>query len=335
MKRKKQILLSCVCIGLIVCLNACSIGNKWIFSLNGEKLYDKDVIVFGLIYASEYNIQNTDQLQEIYDGNQTYLEYYKDQLEDEIISTVLLYRAAKENDYELREEEKEEVEKKAEELEEVYGKEWLEEKDIAISDIKKIYEMKVLGNSYINNQADEEEGEKQLEQPRYIKVYQVTFPTVLLDDEGMVKSNQDGTVQNQPDEEIAKRKHEADEFAKKVKSGEDMEALVKDYDSNITGVEKILKYDDLDSEYKQAVDKISEGESSDVISSEYGYYIIKLIDDNDTEYAQTVSGYEDIKISTEKKGETLTKLYDTYIGDDKDYKNSKGWEKIEITSFLK
>lgn len=317
-----------------MCLSACGKGNKWIFSLNGEELYDKDITVFGLIYAKEYNIENTDKLKETYEGNETYEEYYKSQLEEEIISTVLLYAKAKENNCKLTKEAEKEVSQNVEELIEAYGKEWIETKDITQSDIEKIYEMKLLGNSYIESLTGEEDEEVQKENTRYIKVYQVTFPVVLLDKNGMMQSNQDGTVQKQPEAEIAVKRSEAEAFAQKAKSGEDMEELVKDYDDTVTGAEKILKYEDLDLEYKKAVDKISEGESSDVITSEYGYYVIKLIDADDTEYEESISAYETTKISQDKQDGVLKELYETYIGDDKDYKNNKKWEEITITSFL-
>lgn len=333
MNRKKQILLSFICVGLVICLSACGLGNKCIFSINGEKIYNKDVTVFGLIYAKEYNIGYTDQLQEIYEGNETYEEYYKKQLEDDILSTVLLYVEAKKDSYKLTEEEKKEVSQRTEELIKEYGTERLKTKKISDSDIEKIYEMKLLGNSYIESQTKEED--VSADGSRYIRVYQVTFPTVLLDEDGMIQSNQDGTLQKQSDEEVEKIKLLAEEFAEKVKSGEDIEKLVKEYDSTVTGMEKTMKYDDLDAEYRQEVDALSEGDCSKVISSEYGYYVIKLLNDEDKEFAKAISDYELITSTTNKKEDIVEELYDTYIKEEKDYKDSERWEEVTITSFLK
>ncbi len=331
----KKVLAGIVCVGLLICLSACGKGSKWIFSLNGEKVYDKDITVFGLIYAMEHKIDNTDKLKELYDEKQTYQEYYKGQLEDEIISTVLLYGKAKEDNCNLTEEAKEEILKKVDELTASYGEDWMEKKKIKSSDIEKIYEMKLLGDSYIKKQKEEKNGNDPENKGRYIKVYQVTFPTVLLDENGMVKSNQDGTIQKQSEEMSAKRKSDAEEFARKVKSGEAMEKLVKDYDNTVTGVEKILKYEDLDTAYRKEIDKISVGQSSDVIVSEYGYYVVKLLDTNDTEYADLLSDYENEKSSQDERAEVLQELYDAWIRDDKHYKNSKRWDKIKFASFLK
>ena len=330
--RKKQVLLQVICIGLFVCLSACGKGSRWIFSLNEEKVYAQDITAFGLIYAREHNIENTDKLQEIYEGKETYQEYYKGQLEDEIISTVLLYGKAKEDNCNLTEEEKKEISKNAEELIASYGEDWIKKKKIKVADIERIYEMRLLGDAYIEKQKDENIQE---EKTRYIRVYQVTFPTILLDEDGMVKSNQDGTVQRQSEAEVIGRKLEAEDFAEKVKSGEDMEKLVKDYDNTVTGIEKTLKYEDLESSYRQAVDKISVGESSGVITSEYGYYVVKLIDADDTEYADSLLNYETEKAFQDERTAILQELYDDYIRDDKNYKNSKRWDKIAFTSFLK
>lgn len=192
--------------------------------------------------------------------------------------------------------------------------------------------MKLLGDSYIEKQRDENIQEKG---ERYIKVYQVTFPTVLLDEEGLIKSNPDGTVQRQSEEEITKRKSQAEDFAEKAKLGENMEKLVKEYDSMVTGVERTLKYEDLSTAYRQAVDEISVGESSGVIVSEYGYYVVKLIDADDTEYADSITDYESKKASQDERAAILQELYDDYIRDDKSYKNSKRWDKITFDSFLK
>lgn len=331
----KKVLAGIVCVGLLMCLSACGRGSKWVFSLNGEKIYDKDITVFGLIYAREHKIENTDKLKESYDEKQTYQEYYKGQLEDEIISTVLLYGKAKEDNCNLAEEEKEEVLKNVDELIASYGEDWIEKKKIKALDIEKVYEMKFLGDSYIKKKKDEKNGNDQEKKARYIKVYQVTFPTVLLDENGMIKSNQDGTIQRQSEEESAKRKSDAEDFAKKVKAGEAMEKLVKNYDSTVTGAEKILKYEDLDVAYRKEVDKISVGGSSDVIVSEYGYYVVKLLDTDDTEYADFLSDYETEKAFQDERAEVLQGLYDAYIRDDKHYKNSKRWDKIVFASFLK
>ena len=334
MSRKKQILFSYLCIVLLVMLSACGFEKKWIFSLNGENLYHKDIMAFGLIYAKEYNIENTEQLHEEYETGQTYEEYYMELLEDEILSTVLLYKAAKENKFTLSEEEKEQVKNDAAKLADSYGKDWMEKREFSTDDLENAYEMKYLGEKYIKS-LSEEAGEEENQKDRYIKVYQVTFPTVAFDEDGMVLSNQDGTIQELPDSEKKEMKIQAEDYAQRVQAGEDMEKLLKEYDDSVTAIEKSLKYDDLDNAYQKAVDSLSKGETSNIIASDYGYYVIKLLETEDTDYKASVEGYEADKAVQDKKDEIIKKLYDTHIRDDKDYINTEKWEEITFISFLK
>lgn len=333
--RNKQIIAVVLCVLLAAGLSACGKGNKWIFSLNGEKLYYKDVMAFGLIYAKEYNIVDKKQLEEWYGKGDTYGEFYKKELEDEIISAVLLYKEAEQAQYKLSEEEKQEVEESAAKLVDFYGEEWLSERKVTASDIENIYEMKLLGESYVEYLSQDGEDESQNEQDRYIRVYQVTFPTVEIDEDGMVQSDENGAVRKLSDVQAEQKKAEALEFVEKIREGEDMEKLLNSYDKSVTGIEKYLKYDDLEKEYKRAVDAISENEVSDVIEAPYGYYVIKLIASNAKEHGNFVAVYEKEAQGQAKRDEMLKDLYETYIGEDKDYKKKERWNEIEFTSFLK
>ncbi|MGN0154838.1 MAG: peptidyl-prolyl cis-trans isomerase [Lachnospiraceae bacterium] len=337
---KRMVLMLGMSCAVISLLTACGQKHGWLFSLNGETISKKDVDAFGFIYTKEHNIVNTGQMDEIYESGDTYGEYFKKELEDEIVSTVLLYKEAEDSGKKLSNEDKEQAEKKAEEVESAYGKEWLEQKDVSKSDIKRVYEMKLLGNSYIESLSEENpedvEGgktEEPAEKERYIKVYQVLFPTVELDAEGMVKSNTDGSVKKLSLEETEMRKEQAEEFSEKA-SDADMETLLKDYDQSVTGMEKYLKYADLEKDYKQAVDALSEGKVSGVIESSYGYYVIKLLESDSKEYVNNVETYAEQTKIQNKKAEILKTLYNTYVGDDKNYRNDKLWEKVTILDYL-
>lgn len=333
--RKKQGIAVLLCILLVAGLSACGKGSKWIFSLNGEKLYYKDVMAFGLIYTKEYNIVNAQQLENGYDNDDTYGTFYKKELEDEIISSVLLYKEAQGAQYELSKEKKQEAEEKSKELVDFYGEEWLSERKVTALDIENVYEMKFLGESYAAYLSQDGENEKGDGEERYIRVYQVTFPTVELDEDGMVLSDEDGFARKLSNVQIEQRKADALEFVEKARGGEDMIKLLNSYDQSVTGMEKYLKYNDLEKEYKSAVDAVSENEVSDVIESSYGYYVIKLIESDAKEYADSVASYEKDAQGLEKKDDLVENLYETYIGDDKEYKNKERWKEIEFTSFLK
>lgn len=330
---KKKIIAIVLFVLLSAGLFACGKRGPWIFSLNGEKIYEADVMAFGLVYTREHNILDKELMERSYDNGGTYGDYYKKELEDEILSTALLYKEARQAQIELSEEMQQEAQKKAEEMVGACDEEWISKIDISVSDVERVYKMKLLGEAYMNilsqkgDNADAKTG-------RYIKVYQVTFPTVALDKDGMLDTDEDGSVKKLSGSLIAQRKADALDLIEKAREGGDIRTLSKAYGQSVTGIEKYLKYDDLEEEYKRAVDAVSEHEISNVIEASYGFYVIELIEADADEYADTVASYEEVVEVQGAKDEILDELYKNYVRDDKDYKNEERWKRITIQSLI-
>lgn len=329
-----------LCLVMMLGLVACGKSDEWIFSLNGEMLYDKDVAVFAYIYTMEYNVNNVEQLDEVYEDTTTYGEYYKQQLEEDIVTTVLLYKEAKENKIKLTDEEEEEIKVRTDKVLERFGEKVLEGRDISKSDIEKVYEMKLLGDAYLNSLPTGEQDERASsgldsgEAERYVKVYQVTFPTVQLDEDGMVQSDTEGNLKKISVTEIAEKEQEANTFAESAKQGENMETLLQDCDVTVTGIEKYLKYEDLEPEYQTAVDRLSVGEVSDVIESDYGFYVIRLLEKTDKDYAETIKQHEQQSVDVSVKETEVERLYGDYAQPNREYKNVSAWNGIDMKSYI-
>ncbi|MCI8506996.1 MAG: hypothetical protein HFJ06_00320 [Lachnospiraceae bacterium] len=326
---KKQVIAVILCMLLAAGTFACGRGGGWIFSLNGEKIYETDVTAFGLIYIREHNLSDKEQMKKSYDNSKTYGDYYKEELENVIISTALLYNEANEAQFEISDEIKQEAQKNAEEIAAFCGEKWMSDLDISVSDVERVFRMKLLGDAYVDSLSQED-----IKAERYIKVYQVTFSTAALDKEGMVQSDEEGKIVRLSDELIAQRKADALDLVDKVHEGGDLEILSKSYGNSVTGMEKYLKYDDLEKEYKRAVDSVSEGEVSGLIEGDYGFYVIELIEPDAKEHAGSIALYEEETEIQEKKEEILEKLYEVHVRDDKDYKNDKRWKHVSMLSFL-
>lgn len=343
---KRRILMCVLCAIFVFGLSGCGKGNKWIFSLNGEKLYDTEVRAFGVIYGSEHNIAKSEQLKEIYEGKQTYEDYYKEEFLDFVIENTVLYAEAKKEGCKLSEGAEKEIQDKTDALVTKYGEEWLEIKNLTREDIENAYEKRALGECYLEKQTVDIDGEdsdsssddeagSQTENERYIRVFQITFPTVELDDEGMIVSDLDGKGKSISGVEKEKKKLEAEEFAQAAKEGENIEKLLKNYDKTVTGIECTLKYVDLEPAYKKAVDELKTNEISDVIESDYGYYVVKLLNADDSEHADKIAGYEKNAVVEKEKSDILKKLLETYAKDETEYWNKELWEDISFSGFLK
>jgi foldase protein PrsA len=158
---------------------------------------------------------------------------------------------------------------------------------------------------------------------------------VELDENGMVVSNQEGELETISTTEKEEKKQQAEEFSEKAKDGENMESLLKEYDSTVTGVERVLKYEDLGSAYKKAVDALGKNEISGVIETNYGYCVVKMLEEDDTDHEEKLGNYEAESTTNEKKNEVLEKLLDTYAKDEAEYRNEELWEEISFSGFLR
>lgn len=340
---------------LLLGLCACDTSDVWVFSLNGEKLYQKEVAAFAYVYVMEHNIQDREQLEEDYENSQTYEEYYKNELEDDIISTTLLYKEATKNKIKLSSEQKKQIKNSAGAVVERFGQELMDKYELSASDIEKVYEMRMLGDIYLEtlssnekNTSKEEANDEDKESSkdnasskknditaRYVKVYQVLFPTVELDESGMVRTDADGKLKQVSASEATSKKEEAIEFAQKVEQGENIEELVDECSEGVTGTSKYLKYEDLDRAYKAAIDKMSIGDVSGLIESDYGYYVIRLLEENDEAYANTMDAYQQETDVIAAKEAELERLYSEYAQENRGYKNSSLWDIIEIKDYMK
>ena len=367
MKTVERISVLFMAVLLIAGLTACGKKSDVIYTLNGTTIDKKDVDIFGFIYVMEHSLVDSDKLNDIYDEGETYSEHYKNDLEKEIVLSVLLSKEADDNKVVLSSEDKEEAETKTEQLLSKFGESAFKEKNITKNDILKIYEMKLRANSYAGSIGDEysdvldkasddnesqggnesddvadngsEENDNGIsvdinEDDRYIRVFQVTFPTVILDDSGMIKTDKNGELIRISSEEIDEMKSAAEQFSENVRAGEDIEVLLKNEPVNVKGVERTLKYSDLSKEYKSAVDSLSKNEVSTVISGEYGYYVVKLLEENDEEHAENIKNYEKQVIVRNAKNELYEKLLNTYVGSDKGYRKDELWNEISIRTYM-
>lgn len=334
-KSFKRILSIGMCLVMLMGLCACGKGDDWVFHLNDETVSGNDVAAFACIYTTEYNVTGQEQLDEIYEDSTTYREYYKQQLEDDIVSTILLYKEAKEKGVKLSKETKEKIQMHTEYVAERFGEATLEELGVSKADIENVYEMKMFGEAYLDTLSEDEGAHDAAAVERYIKVYQVTFPTVSLDESGMIQSDAEGNLKRVSSAEILRMEQDATAFAEAAKQGKDLETLLKDCPSQVSGMEKHLKYNDLDQKYQATVDSMVVGDVSSVIESEYGFYVIRLLEKDDKEYAQTMLSHEQESEKITAREAELDRLYSEYAQLNKEYKNTTAWDLVNIKDYMK
>lgn len=355
LKRAGMLLL---CMLWLAAVSGCGSEKDWVFDLNGESIDSTEVAVFGLIFTEEYKITDAGQLLKYHVDGETYADFYKDQLEQEIIKAALLYREAELSGHKLTREEKDAVRSQAQALFDHYGKDWLKKRGISLSDIEDVVEMRVLGDSYLESLAEgdrkEEEEPDSREPDRYLRVYQVTFPVVSLDADGMVQSDADGSLIKLPEEDCAQMKELAEFYAERVREDTGMEDALKtlaaDYAGtgqdeegtdlsglcrNVRGVEKYLKYQDLDDAWSRELDSLKPEETSSVLEADYGYVVLKLLDADAREQGQILAEHTKQVATQDTSSRLLDKLVATYVREDQNYRNDELWSPVLVSAFMK
>ena len=114
MKKVRRILIVLISVVLVLGLTGCGKKNDAVFTLNGTTVDKKAVDIFGFIYVAEHSLVDYDQLSDVYEDGETYAEHYKNDLEQDIILSVLLNKEADDNKIVLSEEDKAKAEERAE-----------------------------------------------------------------------------------------------------------------------------------------------------------------------------------------------------------------------------
>ena len=125
MKRYGKISVIVSMLIVLSLLAGCGGKKDAVFTLNGVSVSKKEVDIYGFIYSIEHSIVDENNLMDVYDNGQTYAEHYKNDLEEDIITAVLLNKEADENKVALSLDDKNEADKKAGILIEKFGQDRL------------------------------------------------------------------------------------------------------------------------------------------------------------------------------------------------------------------
>lgn len=332
MKQKMKALTMCALL-LLCSLAGCGNKGKWVFRLDNQKISYSQVLSFGYIFAKEHNMKDKMLLEELTsDGTQTYEEYYKEEFRQELIDTMLFAAEAETKGVSLSEEDKKEIKKELKALQKKYGKEYLKNQKVEEADLTYILERRCLARHYRDSFKEDSKGETGEE--HYIKVYQTIFPTVELDEEGLMIPNQDGSLNRIDLPRRQELKEQAENYVLKIREGEDMARLRKELDDSVTDGELYLKYEDLDAQYKKVIDSLKVGEVSDCFELEYGYYVVKLLDKEVSDYKELLESQEQLSKQQEALLQEKNRLYNAHVGSDTEYKNQEVWDSISMKQFI-
>lgn len=128
-----------------------------------------------------------------------------------------------------------------------------------------------------------------VEDQKYCTMYMLLFPKIQMGTDGKYLTEEDGeTPLMLSEEEIARRKTEADEAYQKLKDGADIEDLAKEYGIESVSGEQSNVEEGFGDDFKQYAASLKEGEFSPVIDLASCYAIVEMVKENDEEVAKQV-----------------------------------------------
>lgn len=178
-----------------------------------------------------------------------------------------------------------------------FGEEFLNSYGIDETRVRDMIERQLNGYLLTNKATEDlvvefkEEYEEMYSEYQFHRMYYALFPTVQYDSDGQMMVDESGNIISLPEEETEKQLVLAEEFRMRALEGLEtgdadatMEALAEEYNiADYSGVQRNVNgsYSD---ELNQLVEGLSDGEISEVISTDVGYMIVRMDESNDTEF---------------------------------------------------
>lgn len=337
---KKNIILIAVlaAVVLIVCgaVGFEKLHKDVIITLDNKKLYLDDLIYYIYMQESQANMMqqyfgNWDW-DAAYDEEKTMREAISEQILDQAIRDELLYEEAKKEGLTLTEEDEEAINSSIEEITASFTSKKRNKLGLTKSNLKSILTKLSLAQQYQEKKSEEFEVDEQairgeIDEKDY-EEYKVN--TIFISTE---TTNEDGESVDMTEEEKQKAYDKIAALLDKAKETKDFTTLVGEEETQLQAAEELWEKDDtyLSEADMKKVLSMKNGEVTDVLEGESGYYIIRMVDNECSDsYEQAVSD----KVQEKREEMFEEQLYNP-LKEEHTYEiNTSAWEKITLGTVI-
>ncbi len=338
--KHREIIITVVVVAVMVILAA---AGLWILSGEGNKPSDKLAFTVGedRVYLDEVNfyiLQNVvsqkitkDILDNTKAGDGTSAaEYYKQEILELIADNKIESRVAENRKLTITSEEESLIRSDAVEFMASINASVLNELGITQDMVLSVYRERYLAKKLENTVTDDIERESQ----KFCTIYLLLFPKLEMDEQGDYKKQEDGeTPIMLSEDDIAKRKQDADSAYQDLKAGVPIEEIAEKYgvaaysgeESNLTG--------SFGEPFSGYAESLKEGEYSPVLETESCYAILQVVKENNEQIAEQILSYYNQDVDKEAIKEEKKKWYEE-IGVEKPVLNKSVWENVSLYDFM-
>ncbi len=297
-----------VTIAMLMCLGGCQIGNRQIV-VSGS-LSDKQVFKIGSatcgvkeakVYLTNYqNIYGTAYGLNLWEhdfGDDSLTQYVKDITLEELTHVVCMDLLAESQEVSLSEEEKADVASAAKEYYASLSEDEVAYLAVTESDIAEYYAHYALAQKLYHSLTNGVNDEVSDDEARVIEIMQIYVT--------------DET--------------KAAEVLSKLKNGDDFASVANNY-NQLSSIQVTVSRDELPVEVEKVAFDLDNGEISDEIPVDHGYYFIKCLNKYDEELTEANKS----NIVEKREKEAFDDIYNEYVSGLSSYLNQNLWDELEL-----
>lgn len=329
-------------IGILLLSVAVVIG-LWI--LSGEGRQPEDTVVFTVgtqpVYLDEINLYclenvtelgiNKNQLETVraQDGTPASV-YYKNEILNLIMDTKITYQEAQKEGLSLTEAEEQGIQNDVVAYMGSVNGSVLQKLGITMDTIAESYRQRALAKKLEEQVCENLEVE---EQP-YCTMYMLMFPKVETNEDGdYVRASDGETPVLLSEEEIARKKEDAQAAYEELKAGKEIEEVAKAYNVELFSGTQSNTADSFGEPFSKYARTLKAGEFSPVLELDSCYVILEMIEENNQELAEQIMAY----YRSDMEKEAMEEAIDTWaaslsVSKEPEY-NGTLWENISLYDF--
>lgn len=306
--KRKWIQMIPVTIAMLMCLGGCQIGNRQIV-VSGS-LSDKQVFKIGSatcgvkeakVYLTNYqNIYGTAYGLNLWEhdfGDNSLTQYVKDITLEELTHVICMDLLAESQEVSLSEEEKADVASAAKEYYASLSEDEIAYLAVTESDIAEYYAHYALAQKLYHSLTNGVNDEVSDDEARVIEIMQIYVT--------------DET--------------KAAEVSSKLKNGDDFASVANNY-NQLSSIQVTVSRDELPVEVEKVAFDLDNGEISDEIPVDHGYYFIKCLNKYDEELTEANKS----NIVEKREKEAFDDIYNEYVSGLSSYLNQNLWDELEL-----
>lgn len=244
----------------------------------------------------------------------------KDKVKNQMIELYAIYLMAEKEDIQLSDNEKDTLKLAAEEYFSALSEEKKKILGVTEEHVYHLYEKMYLTDKYYKLITEEEKIEISDEAARVIDVMYIYFQTGIRDIYGNITKYED--------EKIAQIHSRAQAVMDKISQGGDFQSMAVS-ESDDTEHECVFGRGVMEENFEAAAFALTAGESSGLVETEDGYYIIKCI--NDYLEAETIENKKNLE--EKYKADKFKEIYEPFLEKQTLEFNNKVWDKISIHEY--